>query len=78
MRSDLLLDTADNYPKKDGKPVLCSMCMAMVEKRDWKENKVLWNCFPELLGIQVPGWGEFVVDAPAGPEAPARWTAGTT
>lgn len=43
---------------------LCLACTTMVEERSRKEHKDVWNRLPELLGIEVLGWGK--------PEEPPR------
>ncbi|KAM5536763.1 hypothetical protein V8D89_009573 [Ganoderma adspersum] len=37
---------------------VCPTCTGMVENQSLKERKRVWNRLPELLGIDVPGWGE--------------------
>ncbi|KAI1795393.1 hypothetical protein LXA43DRAFT_40087 [Ganoderma leucocontextum] len=37
---------------------LCPACTTMVGERSLKERKGVWDRLPELLGIDVPGWGE--------------------
>ncbi|KAI0776631.1 hypothetical protein BD413DRAFT_225471 [Trametes elegans] len=44
-------------PVKDKLP-LCSNCRAMVRARDERERRVIWDRLPQLLGIEVPGWGQ--------------------
>ena len=36
---------------------ICSLCTSMVRERSKKEREDVWNRLPELLGIDVPGWG---------------------
>ena len=35
---------------------VCAPCLAMVQRRNLKEHKDVWDRLPELLGIDVPGW----------------------
>ena len=35
----------------------CSFCTSMVLERSKKEREDVWNQLPELLGIDIPGWG---------------------
>ncbi|KAM5537297.1 hypothetical protein V8D89_009027, partial [Ganoderma adspersum] len=35
----------------------CSFCTSMVREQSKKERKDIWNQLPELLGINIPGWG---------------------
>ncbi|TBU24838.1 hypothetical protein BD311DRAFT_855410 [Dichomitus squalens] len=37
---------------------LCAYCLEMLEDRDDKERTDIWKRLPDLLGIEVPGWGE--------------------
>lgn len=41
-----------------GKLAVCPSCTTMVDERSLKERKDVWNRLPELLGIEVPGWGK--------------------
>lgn len=58
MFGDVLLNSSVYLMTEDGTSTLCRACEAMVEQRDKKENRTLWHRLPELLGIEVPGWGE--------------------
>lgn len=43
---------------KGGKLGMCSKCLKIIDRRQDKEDRAIWNKLPELLGIAVPGWGE--------------------
>ncbi len=43
---------------KGGKLGMCSKCLKIIDRRQDKEHRAIWNKLPELLGIAVPGWGE--------------------
>ena len=60
---DLLLDGDPFIPywafrRPEGDLDLCQPCLDMVRERSLKERKDVWNRLPELLGIDVPGWGQ--------------------
>ena len=71
MTQDVLLYTASNYFTNDGeedKYTICQACLDMLQERDEKGNRALWDRLPELLGIEVPGWKKAEVP-PASPAA---------
>ncbi|RDX49002.1 hypothetical protein OH76DRAFT_619227 [Lentinus brumalis] len=63
-RLDDLLDNDPFFPYttyvkiEDGKFGVCDACLAMMEDRCWRGRQKLWDRLPEVLRINVPGWGE--------------------
>ncbi len=63
-RLDDLLDNDPFFPYttyvkiEDGKFGVCDACLAMLEDRCWLGRQKLWDRLPEVLRINVPGWGE--------------------
>ncbi|KAI1795392.1 hypothetical protein LXA43DRAFT_40045 [Ganoderma leucocontextum] len=49
--------TLDSLLQQDGKVETCVACTMMVKERIKKEREELWAQLPELLDIEVPGWG---------------------
>ncbi|KAI0703103.1 hypothetical protein C8Q76DRAFT_861376 [Earliella scabrosa] len=45
---------------------LCTVCEDMLDDKHHAEATELWDSLPELLGIEVPGWGEPTAHANAG------------
>ena len=80
MTRDVLLCTASNYFRINGddddKYTICKACLAMLNERDKKENRALWDHLPELLGIDIPGWKKAAEVLPA-PSASSPTSAGT-
>ena len=68
---DVFLYTASTYfgNGEDG-TTLCQACSDVLKEQDLKENRIMWDRLPELLGIEVPGWGKSAA-APAPAPAPA-------
>ena len=70
---DVVLQTALNYFRtEEGGYTLCQPCLDALNAKDLMENRILWGCLPELLGIQVPGWRKPVEVLPAPAPAPAH------
>ncbi|KAI0683669.1 hypothetical protein C8T65DRAFT_749389 [Cerioporus squamosus] len=63
-RLDDLLDSDPFFPYttyvkiEDGKFGVCEACLAMTEERCWNGRQKLWDRLPEVLRVDVPGWGE--------------------
>ena len=48
----------ETFFEKRGGLGVCEPCAAMLRERSAKERRDVWDRLPELLGIDVPGWGE--------------------
>ena len=64
-------DPLTQYERSVGPPenpgiAVCSPRTIMVRERSSKERKDVWGRLPELLGIDVPGWGEEPSQDPQG------------
>ncbi|TBU38342.1 hypothetical protein BD309DRAFT_874578 [Dichomitus squalens] len=46
---------------------VCAQCASMVRERKWKERRGVWGKLPELLGIEVPGWIQPILELPPSP-----------
>ncbi|PIL26260.1 hypothetical protein GSI_12016 [Ganoderma sinense ZZ0214-1] len=55
-------ETGDPFQSMDAvgevKLAMCAHCKVLVLERDRKERQLLWSQLPQLLGIEVPGWGK--------------------
>ncbi|KAI0703104.1 hypothetical protein C8Q76DRAFT_801952 [Earliella scabrosa] len=43
---------------KDGVFKMCNHCQKALQDRHWDSRQALWDILPQLLQIEVPGWGQ--------------------